>query len=137
MKWLVRIFTTSTWRGHKRKLFFESIFQELRNDYKIGSFTAIKGDPLSYSNSCHDMAAAYDFYPFDRTYTVNAGKYFSRFHNQTYESLFVKIERKSSILQMILLRNGIYNITVDVDESGMQFNFSYKVKYSSKKCTVV
>ena len=129
-------------RCHKRKLFFASIFERLRESEMradIGSFSGIKGDDSWFDNACHDMAGFYDFYSFDKTYDIDAGKFFSSDdkHPQTYKSLKVTIERKSTILRMILLRNGIYNISVDGDESDSQFNFSYEVLYSFKKSSTL
>ena len=119
-------------RCHRRRLFFEEIFSMLK--IPIGYFTGIKGDDSWFNTCYHNMADKYDFYPFDRTYMINVGNVFSSdSHPQTYEFLTAKITRKSTILQMILSRSCVYNVYVDVSESGHQFNFSYEVKYSPRK----
>lgn len=135
MKALLRFFTSRESRCHKRRVFFEAIFQSLKDS--IGAFTGIKCDGDSFTNSCHDLAGTYPFYPLDLSYEMDIGEFFDKYCHQTYTRLKVRIVRQSPILYCIFSRRCKYKITVDVCEHGTAFDFSYWVKYSSAKASTI
>ena len=64
LKWLFRVFTTKDWRGHKRRMFLEKVFEYLKEDRMDGveyeNFSFIRDSNSSYEKSCHEMAATYN-----------------------------------------------------------------------------
>ena len=131
MKNFIRFFTSCRWRGHKRRVFFESILHELK--VAVGPFSGIKGDSTSFEYSCRNLARHYDFYPIDKVFRMDIGTSFSKFHEQSYESLAIEIRRISTILHMFLKRNGMYEVSVVATENGKTVEFSYEASFPSKK----
>lgn len=128
-KKVVRFFTSRYWRCHKRRLFFESIFEELKNSKD--SFSGIKYNKDSFSNTCRELAGAFDFYPTDKTYSINVGKYFSIFHTQTYDSLNVSLLRETPMIGVVLSRRCTYLVKVEGTESGSEISYTYSFTYPS------
>ena len=131
MKRIVRLFTSKRWRGHKRRIFFESVLDKLQD--QVGPFTGVKKNYDSFGLSCHELASSYNFYPTDKVCSMDVGSAFLRFHAQSYESLNVEIRRMSSVFHMFLKRNGIYTVSVVAVENGEKINFSYDVNFPSDK----
>lgn len=131
LKWLFRLLTTKDWRGHKRRVFFETIFEDLKDDRMDGveyeNFSFIRDSNSSYEKSCHEMAGNYDYNPIvDSSYELNIGKFFSMYNSQSFDSLYAKIERKTQIWKIIVKRNGVYIIHISGKENEKTFNFSYR-----------
>lgn len=131
LKWLFRVFTTKDWRGHKRKVFYETLLEDLREDRNDGiqyeNFSFIKIANSSYKNSCHELAAAYDYNPVvDAYYEINLGKYFTMYHPQPFDSLYARIERKTSIWKIIIGKSAVYHVTIFGEEKEKTFKFSYR-----------
>ena len=78
------------------------------------------------------MAAAYDFYPLDCSYSMDLGYYVHLNSAQKFSRLKVEIKRKSSLIAMLLLRRGKYQVVVKGLEDDQSFDFSYEVSYPSK-----
>ena len=130
LKQLIRFFTSKSWRGHKRRLFFQEIFEDLKDkestDKKYGSFSGIKSTASSFQYSCHDLAKSYDYYPsLDKSYGMNIGTSFLKYRDQNFDSLYVKITRISSSLNYILKKSGEFLVEISGRENGEIFNFSY------------
>jgi len=125
-KKFTRVFTSRKWRGHKRRLFFQKIFQPLkdREDLNYGSFSLIDDSFSSYKSSCHELAVIYDFFPLDKRYEMNIGRVFATYNMQRYDHLIVTIERISKIWQML---SGYcsYRVFVKGEENNNNFSFSY------------
>lgn len=137
-KKFTRVFTSRKWRGHKRRLFFQELFNPLkdRENLDYGSFTLIDDSFSSYKTSCHELAVMFDFYPLDKRYplvnkrhphdkqVMNIGRIFATYNIQRYDYLVVTIERLSSIWQM-LTGYCMYRVFVEGEENRTNFSFSY------------
>jgi hypothetical protein len=131
LKWLFRVFTTKDWRGHKRRMFLEKVFEYLKEDRMDGveyeNFSFIRDSNSSYEKSCHEMAATYNYNPIvDSSYELNIGKFFSMYNSQPFDSLYARIERKTRIWKILTKRNGVYIIHISGKENGNSFKFSYR-----------
>jgi len=131
LKALIRIFTTRDWRCHRRRIFFEKLFEDLKEvrNEKDNVIGYIKYTSLSYRLSCHDIAASVPFYPFDKEFSIDIGKYFAKQERQTlFSKLDVKITRDCSLLKL-LNGYGIYSVFATiVDHQGRNIYYSYSKK---------
>lgn len=130
LKDLIRFFTSKEWRGHKRRIFFQELFEDIKDDradcVKHENFTFIKCSNLSFEYSCHELASNYDYNPYlDKEYSMNIGKSFGKYHLQTFDSLYAKITRVSPLLKTVIKRKCTFKVIISGRENGRSFNFPY------------
>ena len=135
LKWLTRIFTTRKWRAHKRRIFFEKLFEDLKEENNAdtsnhGSFSGIKSSVAdSYKNSCRQLASWNDYNPIlDKSYPkikkINIGNGFM-YEAQEFTSLFAKIKRITPALKTLLMGKGEFSVEITGEENGEKFKFTY------------
>lgn len=135
LKFINRHFTPRDWRCHKRRVFFETLFEplkEIRNRYGDHISGYIQYDESSFTRACHEMAAEISFYPFEKKSYINVGEYFIEQRVQPlYTQLKVKIMRKSSLCSF-LFGFGDYEVEVydSLDAKRQPINFKYKSRVS-------
>ena len=131
LKFINRHFTPRDWRCHKRRVFFETLFEplkEIRNRYGDHISGYIQYDESSFTRACHEMAAEISFYPFEIKSYINVGEYLYT------EMQLVRIEtstRKSSLCSF-LFGFGDYEVEVydSLDAKRQPINFKYKSRVS-------
>ena len=132
LKLVNRYLTTRNFRCHRRRVFFESLFESLK-EVKDKSGNRISGyvkyDESSFTRACHEMAAKISFYPFEERSYINVGKFFIEQRVQPlYTQLKVRIIRKSSLWSFI---SGFGNYEVYVygsDGKGNPIDFTYTTR---------
>ena len=133
LKFMTRTFTSRDWRCHKRRVFFESLFEPLKESKDIngGHLSGyIEFDESSYRLSCHDMAADVPYYPFERRSYIDIGNFFAVQRVQRhYLDLKVKIIRISPLWK-VFLGSGTYEVLeygTDKERKIIQENYTKKV----------
>lgn len=132
LKLVNRYLTTRNFRCHRRRVFFESLFESLK-EVKDKSGNRIAGyvqyDESSFRRACHEMAAEVPFYPFEERSYIDVGEFFIEQRVQLlYTQLKVRIIRKSSLLSFI---SGFGNYEVYVygsDGKGNPIDFTYTTR---------
>jgi len=132
LKFMARTFTPRNWRCHKRRIFFENLFEDLKEvkdkeGNHISGFIQFKDN--SYTDACHDMAAEVSYYPFEKRSYIYVGEFFgSTFSQMLYLELKVRIIRKSSLWK-VFTKYGEYEIKVTgVDCCRKHINYTYTKK---------
>lgn len=134
LKFVARTFTPRNWRCHKRRLFFEDLFEDLKEvKDKDGNHVSgfIQFDNSSYTDACHNMAADVSFYPFEKNSFIYIEEFFSaNFPQSLYNKLRVSITRKSPIWR-VFTKYAEYEIEVTGIDSRMnpiKYNYTKKMK---------
>jgi hypothetical protein len=130
LKFLVRLFTTKNWRGHKRSQRFQRLFNYNPNADEMSRENGkilgiINYESTSFGSSCHDMAERYAFYPFDSTTSINMTKFFTKYCQQDFTSLKATITRTCPILKL-LSGYGTYKITLIYEKNGYTYEKRYE-----------
>jgi hypothetical protein len=132
LKFMNRYFTTRNWRCHKRRVFFERLFEplkEIRDKHGNHVSGYVQYDESSFRLACHEMAADISFYPFEERSYINVGEFFivQRFQ-PLYTELKVKIVRTSPLYNLFF-GFGEYEVHVyGLDEKRIPINFTYTRK---------
>ena len=127
LKFVIRYLTTRNFRCHRRRVFFESLFESLK-EVKDKSGNRVSGyvqyDESSFRRACHKMAAKISFYPFEERSCINVGEFFKDQRTQPlYTQLEVEIIRTSPVLNFIF---GNYEVHVyGSDGEGNSIDFTY------------
>ncbi len=134
LKFLNRYFTPRDWRCHKRRVFFEAIFEQLK---EIRNYAGdhVKGyvqyNESSFRLACHEMAAEIPFYPFEERCSIDVGEFFVMQVNQPfYSKLKVTIKRISPLYKLIF-GFGKYEVHVygdDEKRNPIDFKYTEKIK---------
>jgi len=133
LKFMARTFTPRDWRCHKRRVFFEELFEDLKEvKDEDGNHVSgyIQHDYTSYTNGCHDMAADISYYPFEKEVDISdMGEFFTYAHTQDlYRKLEVSIIRKSPLWK-VFTKYGEYEVEVTgTDYRGIPIDFKYTKK---------
>ena len=130
LKFMNRYFTTRNWRCHKRRVFFEALFEPLKEIRdKYGDHVSGYGqyDESSFRLACHEMAADISFYPFEERSYIDVGEFFIVQRVQPlYTELKVRIVRTSPFYNLFL-GFGEYEVHVyGHDEKRNPIDFTYK-----------
>lgn len=132
LKFMARTFTPRDWRCHKRRLFFEELFEELKEkrDEKgnyVSGYLQFKDN--SYTDGCHKMAAEVPFYPFEQSSNIYIGEFFGSTYPQTlYNVLRAGIVRTSSLWK-VFIKYGEYEVKITgKDPYGKPINYKYSKK---------
>ena len=140
LRFVVRLIIPRNYRCHKRRIFFEKLFENLR-EVRDGTGNHVSGyiqcNESSYRNVCHDLAADISYYPFDSCYPfmekdyIYVGEFFNSGYPQSlYDDLKVKIIRKSSLWK-VFFKYGEYEVEVigtDYRRIPINFNYTKKMK---------
>lgn len=133
LKFMARTFTPRDWRCHKRRLFFEELFEELKEvkDEK-GNYVSgfVQHDYTSYGDACHGMAAEVSYYPFEkRAYISYLGEFFIDTYPQSlYGKLKARIIRNSPLWK-VFTKYGEYEVNVTgIDSHRNPINYTYTKK---------
>lgn len=134
LKFMTRTFTPRDWRRHKRRVFFEELFEELKEvkDEKGNHLSGfIQHDYTSYGDACHDLAAKFSYYPFEKWSSIPIGRCFdSTFPQMLYGELRARIIRKSSLWK-VFIKYGEYEVSVtgiDYRRNPIKYNYTKKMK---------
>ena len=134
LKFMARTFTPRDWRCHKRRIFFEELFENLKEvkdeeENHVSGF--IQFNDSSYTNACHDMAAEVSYYPFEKRSYIYIGEFFgSTFPQMLYNELKVRIIRKSSLWK-VFTKYAEYDVNVtgiDYRRNPIDFSYTKKMK---------
>ena len=129
LKFMNRYFTTRNWRCHKRRVFFEALFEplkEIRDKYGDHVSGYVQYDESSFRRACHEMAADISFYPFEERSYINVGEFFIVQRVQPlYTELKVRIVRTSPFYNLFL-GFGEYEVHVyGLNEKRIPIDFTY------------
>ena len=134
LKFINRHLTPRDWRCHKRRVFFEVLFEPLKEiKDRLGDHVSgyVQYDESSFRRACHEMAAKEHFYPFEERSYINVGEYFIEQRIQRfYTELKVKIVRTSPFYNFFF---GFGNYEVHVyglDEKRIPINSKYTIRVS-------
>ena len=130
LKFMNRYFTTRNWRCHKRRVFFESLFEPLK-EIKDRAGNHISGyvqyDESSFRRACHEMAADISFYPFEERSYINIGEFFIVQRIQPfYTELKVRIIRTSPFYNFFFGFGDFEVHAYGYDEKRRPIDFTYK-----------
>ena len=132
LKFMARTFTPRDWRCHKRRLFFEELFEDLKEvkdkgDNHVSCF--IQFNASSYTDACHKMAGDISFYPFEKRCFIYIEEFFGEQLPQSlYNELRVNIIRKSPLWR-VFTKYGEYEVNVTAtDYRGIPIDFKYTKK---------
>lgn len=134
LKFIARNFTPRDWRCHKRRIFFEKLFEDLKekkdeNGNHVSGY--IQSDSSSYREACHEMAAEVSYYPFEKRSYIYIGEFFgSTFPQMLYNELKVRIIRKSPFWK-IFTKYGEFEIKVtgvDYRRDPIKYDYTKKMK---------
>jgi hypothetical protein len=132
LKFMTRTFTPRNWRCHKRRVFFEELFEELKEvkdkgENHVSGF--IQFNANSYTDACHKMAGDISFYPFEKRCFIYIEEFFGEYLPQPlYNELRVNIIRKSPLWR-VFIKYGEYEVNVTgTDYRGISIDFKYTKK---------
>lgn len=125
----IRLFGSRRGRCHRRRVFFECAFKELLEPH--GFFSGVNGE--SYYSVCRELAGQCDFYFIDRRYRINIGDYFSKYSNQSFETLYVELRRNTWLLMVLFIHKYDYTVNVYAKENGQDIRYSYDFTYTGKE----
>jgi len=132
LKFVTRLIFPREKRGHRRRIFFSSLFEDLKevkdND---GNYVSgyINYTDDSYKDACHELATDVPFYPFEERSYIDIGEFFAyRWPQPYYSVLKVRIIRISPLWKL-LSGYGKYEVTIfGKDRSGNNLHYSYAKK---------
>ena len=134
LKFMNRHFTTRNWRCHKRRIFFETLFEplkEIRDKYGNHVSGYVQYDESSFRRACHEMADEISFYPFEERCYINVGEFFIIQRIQSlYDELKVRIIRTSP-MYMFIFGFGNYEVHVyghDKKRKPIDFKYTSRMK---------
>jgi hypothetical protein len=115
LKFMARTFTPRNWRCHKRRIFFEELFEDLKevkdeDGNHVSGFIQFKDD--SYTDACHEMASYVHFYPFEKKSFIYIEEFFSaNFTQDLYVELRASITRISPLWR-VFTKYGEYEVKI-------------------------
>lgn len=133
LKWLIRLFSTKNWRGHKRKVFFSKMLYRFTNAEDGFHGIINYHDDFTYGLVCHEMAANIPYYPFEKNATFEIQEYLNLYTKHNYKKVIVTIKRNKGFWES-LTGNGCYTVTVEgIPPCGKNEKYCEKIELRSTK----